>query len=157
MQNLLQLQSEPGSAAEFLEHLKLDLFPDEVFVFTPKGKIISLPRGATTIDFAYAVHTDVGNSTVAAKVNHEPAALNTELRSGDRVEITTSTHATANPNWLRFIVTSRARSQIRHSVKTQQHEGSAALGKRLLEQAVNDLKMEPNVITREHWDRLANK
>ncbi|MBT5671600.1 MAG: bifunctional (p)ppGpp synthetase/guanosine-3',5'-bis(diphosphate) 3'-pyrophosphohydrolase, partial [Betaproteobacteria bacterium] len=157
MQNLLQLQSEPGNAAEFLEHLKLDLFPDEVFVFTPKGKIISLPRGATTIDFAYAVHTDVGNSTLAAKVNHEPAPLNTELRSGDRVEIITSKQATANPHWLRFIVTSKARSQIRHSVKSQQHEESALLGARLLKQALNDLKMEPDTIAREHWDRLAKE
>ena len=157
MQNLLQLQSEPGNAAEFLEHLKLDLFPDEVFVFTPKGKIISLPRGATTIDFAYAVHTDVGNSTLAAKVNHEPAPLNTELRSGDRVEIITSKQATANPHWLRFIVTSKARSQIRHSVKSQQHEESALLGARLLKQALNDLKMEPDNIAREHWDRLAKE
>ena len=157
MQNLLQLQAEPGNAAEFLEHLKLDLFPDEVFVFTPKGKIISLPRGATTIDFAYAVHTDVGNFTLAAKVNHEPTPLNTELRSGDRVEIITSAQATANPNWLRFIVTSRARAQIRHSAKNQQYEESAVLGERLLKQALSDLKMEPNAITLEHWDRLTKE
>ena len=157
MQNLLQLQSEPGNAAEFLEHLKLDLFPDEVFVFTPKGKIISLPRGATTIDFAYAVHTDVGNFTLAAKVNHESVPLNTELRSGDRVEVITSNQPTANPNWLRFIVTSRARAQIRHSVKNQHHEESAVLGERLLKQAVNDLKIQPNTITLEHWNRLAKE
>ena len=132
MQNLLQLQSEPSNAAEFLEHLKLDLFPDEVYVFTPKGKIISLPRGASTIDFAYAVHTDIGNSTIAAKVNHELVPLNTELRSGDRIEILTSKHSSANPNWLRFIVTSRARAQIRHSVRTQQLEESTNLGEKLL-------------------------
>ena len=157
MQNLLQLQSEPSNAAEFLEHLKLDLFPDEVYVFTPKGKIISLPRGASTIDFAYAVHTDIGNSTIAAKVNHELVPLNTELRSGDRIEILTSKHSSANPNWLRFIVTSRARAQIRHSVRTQQLEESTNLGEKLLKKAVSDLKIESGAINDDHWKRLSKE
>ncbi len=157
MQNLLQLQSQSGTATEFLEHLKLDLFPEEIYVFTPKGKIVSLPRGSTPVDFAYAVHTDVGNATVAAKINHELFALSTELRSGDRVEIITSQHARPNPNWLRFVATSRARSQIRHEVKTQQHEESAQLGERLLKQAITDLKKSPDAISADHWQRLAKE
>lgn len=157
MQNLLQLQSQSGTATEFLEHLKLDLFPEEIYVFTPKGKIVSLPRGSTPVDFAYAVHTDVGNATVAAKINHELFALSTELRSGDRVEIITSQHARPNPNWLRFVATSRARSQIRHEVKTQQYEESAQLGERLLKQAITDLKKSPDAISADHWQRLAKE
>ena len=151
MQSLLEMQSESGNSAEFLEHLKVDLFPDEVYVFTPKGKIISLPRGATTIDFAYAVHTDIGNKCVAAKVNHELAPLNTELRSGDRVEIITSTSAKPNLGWLRFVVTSRARAQIRHHTKTLQDHEAAKLGERLLGQAISDLKAQPEQITESRW------
>jgi RelA/SpoT family (p)ppGpp synthetase len=136
LQSLLDIQSQSGDAHEFLEHVKVDLFPDEVYVFTPKGKILSLPRGATAVDFAYAVHTDIGNRCVAAKVNGELVALRTQLRNGDRIEIITTGHAKPNPAWLQYVRTAKARSNIRHFLKTMQYEESAALGERLLEQAV---------------------
>ena len=136
LQSLLEIQSQSGDAQEFLEHIKVDLFPDEVYVFTPKGRILSLPRGATAIDFAYAVHTDIGNHCVAAKVNGELVPLRTELRNGDRVEIITASHAKPNPGWLQYVRTGKARSNIRHFLKTMQYEESAELGERLLEQAL---------------------
>jgi len=113
----------------------VDLFPDDVYVFTPKGKIMALPRGATAVDFAYGVHTDIGNRCVAAKINFELAPLRTELRSGDRVEIITAPNAKPNPAWLSYAVTSKARSQIRHLLKTMHFDESAQLGERLLNQA----------------------
>ena len=136
LQSLLEIQNQSGDPLEFLEHVKVDLFPDEVYVFTPKGKILSLPRGATAVDFAYAVHTDIGNRCVAAKVNDELVPLRTELRNGDRVEIITASHAKPNPVWLQFVRTGKARSHIRHFLKTMQYEESAELGERLLEQAL---------------------
>ncbi len=154
MQSLLEMHSESGNAAEFLEHLKVDLFPDEVYVFTPKGKIMSMPHGATCVDFAYAVHTDIGNRCVAAKVNHELVPLRTELKSGDRVEIVTAAHAKPNPAWLNFVVTSKARSRIRHVMKTMQYEESAKLGERLLSQALVALKSGPDQISDEQWAQL---
>ena len=154
MQSLLEMHSESGNAAEFLEHLKVDLFPDEVYVFTPKGKIMSMPHGASCVDFAYAVHTDIGNHCVAAKVNHELVPLRTELTSGDRVEIITATHAKPNPAWLNFVVTSKARSRIRHLMKTMQYEESSKLGERLLAQALIALKSAPDKITDEQWAQL---
>src|SRR5919108_10966 len=140
LQSLLEIQHQSGDPQEFLEHVKVDLFPDEVYVFTPKGKILSLPRGATAVDFAYAVHTDIGNRCVAAKINGELVALRTELRNGDRVEIITASHAKPNPGWLQYVRTAKARSNIRHFLKTMQYEESAALGERLLEQALKSLK-----------------
>ena len=135
LQSLLDIQSTSGDAAEFLEHIKVDLFPDEVYVFTPKGKIMALPRGATAVDFAYAVHTDIGNRCMAAKINYELVPLRTELKNGDRVEIITAPHANPNPAWLNFVKTGKARSHIRHFLKTMQSEEAAALGERLLNQA----------------------
>src|SRR5947207_1872464 len=114
LQSLLEIQHQSGDPQEFLEHVKVDLFPDEVYVFTPKGKILSLPRGATTVDFAYAVHTDIGNRCVAAKVNGELVPLRQELRNGDRVEVITASHAKPNPGWLQYVRTGKARSNIRH-------------------------------------------
>src|SRR5438067_3459466 len=140
LQSLLEIQHQSGDPQEFLEHVKVDLFPDEVYVFTPKGKILSLPRGATTVDFAYAVHTDIGNRCVAAKVNGELVALRQELRNGDRVEIITASHAKPNPGWLQYVRTGKARSNIRHFLKTMQYEESASLGERLLDQALRALK-----------------
>jgi guanosine-3',5'-bis(diphosphate) 3'-pyrophosphohydrolase len=105
LQSLLEIQNQSGDPHEFLEHLKVDLFPDEVYVFTPKGRILSLPRGATAVDFAYLVHTDIGNRCVAAKVNNELVPLRTELRNGDRVEIITASHAKPNPAWLQYVRT----------------------------------------------------
>jgi GTP pyrophosphokinase len=154
LQSLLEMQSETGNSAEFLEHLKVDLFPDEVYVFTPKGKIMALPHGATCVDFAYVVHTDIGNRCVAAKVNHELVPLRTELKNGDRVEIITAAHAKPNPSWLNFVVTGKARSHIRHFLKTMQYEESAQLGERLLYQALLALRSGPDEITEANWDRL---
>src|SRR5437763_703012 len=140
LQSLLEIQNQSGDPQEFLEHVKVDLFPDEVYVFTPKGKILSLPRGATAVDFAYAVHTDIGNRCVAAKVNGELVPLRQELRNGDRVEIITASHAKPNPSWLQYVRTGKARSNIRHFLKTMQYEESAGLGERRSEQALKGLK-----------------
>src|SRR5271156_2296427 len=136
LQSLLEIQSDSSNSAEFLEHLKVDLFPSEVYVFTPKGKILSLPRGATAVDFAYAVHTDIGNCCVAARINNELVPLRSELKNGDRVEIITATYAKPNPLWLNYVGTVKARSQIRHFLKTTQYRESARLGERLLSQAL---------------------
>ncbi len=154
LQNLLEIQSESGDSVEFLEHLKVDLFPDEVYVFTPKGKIMALPRGATAVDFAYSVHTDIGNRCVAVKINYELMALRTELKSGDRVEIITASHAKPNPSWLSFVVTGKARSHIRHFLKTMHYEESVRLGERLLNQALTGLKPDKVKIDDSHWKKL---
>lgn len=154
LQSLLELQSESGDSIEFLEHLKVDLFPDEVYVFTPKGKIMALPHGTTCVDFAYAVHTDIGNRCVAAKINHELVPLRTELKNGDRVEIITAVHAKPNPAWLNYVVTGKARSHIRHFLKTMQYEESAQLGKNLLNQALSALKSGAEKVTEAEWERL---
>src|SRR6185369_17074654 len=153
LQSLLEIQTQSGDPHEFLEHVKVDLFPDEVYVFTPKGKILSLPRGATAVDFAYAVHTDIGNRCVAAKVNGELVPLRSELRNGDRVEIITASHAKPNPGWLQYVRTGKARSNIRHFLKTMQYEESASLGERLLEQALKALKGSLAEIDDAGWDR----
>ena len=154
LQSLIEIQNASGDSAEFLEHVKVDLFPDEVYVFTPKGKIMALPRGATPVDFAYAVHTDIGNRCVAAKVNYELVPLRTELKNGDRVEIITAAHAHPNPAWLAYVKTGKARSQIRHFLKTMQFEESTALGERLLNQALRSLESDPLALAPERWDRL---
>jgi GTP pyrophosphokinase len=154
LQSLLESLSQSGDSVEFLEHLKIDLFPDEVYVFSPKGKIYALPRGATAVDFAYSVHTDIGNRCVAVKVNFELVPLRTELKNGDRVEITTAPHAHPNPAWLSYVVTSRARSEIRHSLKTMHMDESAKLGERLLGQAFTSLGIKPQDIPETCWERL---
>jgi GTP pyrophosphokinase/guanosine-3',5'-bis(diphosphate) 3'-pyrophosphohydrolase len=136
LQSLIDIQDDTRDAAEFLEHVKIDLFPDAVYVFTPKSRILALPRGATPIDYAYAIHSDVGDHCVAASVNGEAVALRTELKSGDVVEITTAPGAKPNPSWLNFVRTGRARSKIRHHLKNMEHEESRALGERLLAQAL---------------------
>jgi len=154
LQSLLEIQHQSGDPQEFLEHVKVDLFPDEVYVFTPKGRILSLPRGATAVDFAYVVHTDIGNRCVAAKINGELVALRTELRNGDRVEIITASHAKPNPGWLQYVRTAKARSNIRHFLKTMQYEESAGLGERLLEQALKALKSSAAEVDEANWERL---
>ena len=153
LQSLLEIQHQSGDPHEFLEHVKVDLFPDEVYVFTPKGKILSLPRGATAVDFAYAVHTDIGNRCVAAKVNGELVPLRTELRNGERVEIITASHAKPNPGWLQYVRTAKARANIRHFLKTMQYEESAGLGERLLDQALKTLGSSLAEIDDTAWDR----
>ncbi len=152
LQSLLEMQS--SDSAEFFENVKIDLFPDEVYVFTPKGKIMAMPRGATVVDFAYAVHTDVGNQCSAARVNHDLAPLRTELKNGDLVEIITTSHASPNPIWLTYVKTGRARSKIRHYLRTMQNEESARLGERLLRQELLSLGVVPISIPVEAWDAL---
>ncbi|HET7729836.1 MAG TPA: bifunctional (p)ppGpp synthetase/guanosine-3',5'-bis(diphosphate) 3'-pyrophosphohydrolase [Usitatibacter sp.] len=151
LQSLLEIQSESGDALEFLEHIKVDLFPDEVYVFSPKGKIFALPKGATPIDFAYAVHTDVGNHCIGAKVDGEPVPLGTILRNGNRVEIVTDPQARPNPVWLSYVATGKARSHIRHYLKTMQLQESAEVGELLLVQALRSLKANPDEIADSHW------
>jgi guanosine-3',5'-bis(diphosphate) 3'-pyrophosphohydrolase len=136
LKSLIDIQDDTRDAAEFLEHVKIDLFPEAVYVFTPKSQILSLPRGATAVDFAYAIHSDVGDHCVAATVNGEAVALRTELKSGDVVAITTAPNAKPNPGWLNFVRTGRARSKIRHHLKTMEQEESRALGEKLLAQAL---------------------
>ena len=152
LQSLLELQSASGDSAEFLEHVKVDLFPGEVYVFTPRGKILPLPRGATPVDFAYAVHTDIGNRCVACRINFESMPLRTELKNGDRVEIITALSASPNPAWLSYVVTGKARAQIRHLLKTQQQEESAALGERLLGQALRNFGLQATDIDGAAWE-----
>ena len=154
LQSLLESLAQSGDSVEFLEHLKIDLFPDEVYVFSPKGKIYALPRGATTVDFAYSVHTDIGNRCVAAKVNSELVPLRTELHNGDRVEIVTATLAHPNPSWLSYVVTSKARGEIRHALKTMHLEESAKLGERLLGQALGTLGIKLQDIPDMCWERV---
>jgi GTP diphosphokinase / guanosine-3',5'-bis(diphosphate) 3'-diphosphatase len=154
LQNLLESLSQSGDSVEFLEHLKVDLFPDEVYVFTPKGKILALPRGATAVDFAYSVHTDIGNRCVAAKVNFELVPLRSQLRNGDRVEIITAPHANPNPAWLGFVETGKARTRIRHFLKTMHFHESATLGERLLNQTLSSLGLKAKEIDDARWEKL---
>jgi GTP pyrophosphokinase len=157
LQSLLEIQNQSRDPHEFLEHVKVDLFPDEVYVFTPKGRILSLPRGATAVDFAYLVHTDIGNRCVAAKVNGELVPLRTELRNGDRVEIITASHAKPNPAWLQYVRTGKARANIRHFLKTMQYDESAALGERLLEQALKAQGSALAEIDDANWERVVRE
>jgi len=157
LQSLLEIQSESGDSKEFLENIKGDLFPDEIYVFTPKGKIMALPRGATAVDFGYGVHTDIGHHCVAARINYELLPLRTELKNGDHVEILTSPTARPNPSWLSFVSTGKARSRIRHYLKGLQQKESAALGERLLNQALATLKVEPETITWDRWEAIAKE
>ncbi|MCP5264906.1 MAG: bifunctional (p)ppGpp synthetase/guanosine-3',5'-bis(diphosphate) 3'-pyrophosphohydrolase [Burkholderiaceae bacterium] len=142
LQSLLDIQSNTGDPLEFFDHVRVDLFPDEVYIFTPRGEIRGLPRGATVIDYAYSVHTDIGNHAVAAQINQEPAALRTELQNGDHVEIITDAASRPNPNWLSFVRTGRARAEIRHFLKTMKYQESVDLGHRLLDQALSALRID---------------
>lgn len=155
LQSLLDIQSQTGDSGEFLEHVKVDLFPDAVYVFTPQGKILSLPRGATPVDFAYAIHTDVGNHAVACKINGEFSPLRTELRSGDSVEIITSAASRPSAQWLNYVRTGRARSEIRHYLRTERYEESVAFGRRLLNQAFDQLSIPYPKDDDPQWERLA--
>ena len=154
LRNLLELQQQAGDSLEFLENVKVDLFPDEVYVFTPSGDIMELPRGATVVDFAYAVHSDIGNRCVAAKVNRRLAPLHTELRNGQSVQIITSPGAEPNPAWLNFVTTSKARATIRHFLKNMRRDESILLGQRLLTRALSDLVINPQQISKDRYDRL---
>ena len=155
LQSLLDIQNQTGDSLEFIEHVKVDLFPDAVYVFTPKGQIRALPRGATCIDFAYSVHTDVGNQCVAAKVNGQPVPLRTELQNGDVVEVVTDPDSRANPAWLGFVRTGKARSEIRHFLRTMKFEESVGLGRRLLDQSLAALRIEPGSLAPAVLDKIA--
>jgi len=137
--DLLESQRATGSSLEFLENVKVDLFPDEVYLFTPKGDILSLPRNATALDFAYAVHTDVGNHAVAARVDKKLVPLRTKLVSGQKVEVISAKSAAPKPQWLEFVVTGKARTAIRHQLKSLQHEDAVQLGHRMLDRSLEDL------------------
>ncbi len=158
LQSLLDIQDETRDAAEFWDHVKVDLFPDAVYVFTPKSQIMALPRGATVVDFAYAIHSNVGDRTMAARINGDPVPLRTELKNGDVVEVVTAPIATPNPAWLSFVRTGRARSKIRHHLKTMEHAESESLGERLLSQALRAEGIEkfPDDDPAYHaiWDKL---
>ncbi|MDQ3061197.1 MAG: bifunctional (p)ppGpp synthetase/guanosine-3',5'-bis(diphosphate) 3'-pyrophosphohydrolase [Pseudomonadota bacterium] len=136
LQSLLDIQQETRDAAEFWDHVKIDLFPEAVYVFTPKSQIMSMPRGATIVDFAYAIHSDVGYHAVAAKVNGEQVPLRTELHNGDVIEIVTAADSSPNPGWLGFVRTGKARSKIRHHLKTMALTESQDLGEKMLAQAL---------------------
>jgi RelA/SpoT family (p)ppGpp synthetase len=136
LRGLLELQKNAGNSLEFIENVKIDLFPDEVYVFTPRGDILELPRGATVVDFAYTVHSDVGNTCVAARVNRRLVPLRTPLYNGQTVEIITASGAKPNPAWLSFVVTAKARTNIRHYLKNLKVEEAIDLGRRMLDKAM---------------------
>src|SRR5580693_7603831 len=154
--SLVQIQ-EGGSSEEFLESVKVDLFPDKVYVFTPKGKILRLPTGATTVDFAYAIHTDVGNRCVAAKVDRRLVPLRTPLRNGQTVEIITAKGAKPNPSWSSFLVTAKARAAVRQYLKNLKRGEAAELGKRLLSLALEELKLSLKQIPAEDIDAVVKE
>src|SRR5690606_4580618 len=137
---LMESQRGTGSSLEFLENVKVDLFPDEVYLFTPQGDILALPRNATALDFAYSVHTDVGNHAVAARVDKKLAPLRTKLSSGQKVEVITAKSAAPQPQWLEFVVTGKARTAIRHQLKQLEHEDAVQLGHRMLDRALERLQ-----------------
>ncbi|MCH1493337.1 MAG: bifunctional (p)ppGpp synthetase/guanosine-3',5'-bis(diphosphate) 3'-pyrophosphohydrolase [Luminiphilus sp.] len=150
VQGLLEMQQRAGNPLEFIESVKMDLFPDEVYVFTPRGDIMELPRGATAVDAAYAIHTDIGNQCVACRINRKLAPLSEPLQSGQTIEIITSPNGRPNPDWFNYVVTARARTHIRHFLKDQRREDSIELGRNLLNKAmashgvrIEDLMGEP--------------
>lgn len=157
LKGLLELQYNTGSSLEFIEHVKIDLYPDEVYVFTPTGEIMPLPSGATCVDFAYSVHTDVGNSCIAAKIDRRLVPLSSRLSSGQTIEVITAEGAHPNPAWLSFVVTGKARSNIRHWLKTQQISESRQLGKRLLERALAALSLTLENVAEENYVRVATE
>jgi GTP pyrophosphokinase len=158
LQSLLDIQKETRDASEFWDHVKVDLFPDAVYVFTPKSQIMSLPRGATVVDFAYMIHSNLGDHLLAAKINNQQVPLRTELKNGDIVEVMTDPTSTPNPSWLGFVRTGRARSRIRHHLKTMAHSESMDLGLKLLTQALRAEGIEklPDDPTRYQalWEKL---
>jgi GTP pyrophosphokinase len=141
MQSLVQVQSQTRDPSEFLDSVKIDLFPDVVYIFTPRGAIRELPRGSTPVDFAYNVHTDIGNHCISAEINHRPAGLDTVLRNGDVIQVTTDPKANPHPSWLSFVRTAKARAEIRHCLKTTTRSEAIDFGYRLLDQSLKALGM----------------
>ncbi|AKX45192.1 (p)ppGpp synthetase [Thiopseudomonas alkaliphila] len=154
VKGLLELQQSAGDSLEFIENVKIDLFPDEVYVFTPKGRIMELPKGSTAVDFAYAVHTDIGNTCVACRINRRLAPLSQALESGATVEIITAANTRPSPSWLNFVVTGKARTHIRHALKHQRRSESVSLGKRLLNKALDNLSATFEQISSTRIDTL---
>lgn len=154
LRGLLEMQQRAGNSMEFLENVKIDLFPDEVYVFTPQGDIMELPRGATVVDFAYSVHSDIGNHCVAAKIDRRLVPLRTKLYNGQTVEILTSPTAFPNPSWLNFVFTAKARANIRHYLKNLQREESISLGRRLLDKSLDDLDTDLEKIPPQRIEKL---
>ena len=159
LQSLLEIQNETRDAAEFWDHVKVDLFPDAVYVFTPKSQIMAMPRGATIVDFAYAIHSDIGDRTIGARINGEQVPLRTELKNGDVIEVVTAPMSAPNPAWLSFVRTGRARSKIRHHLKTMADTDAHSLGYKLLAQAlraegIDQMPNNHDDLGRELWEKL---
>ncbi|MGL4766503.1 MAG: RelA/SpoT family protein [Formosimonas sp.] len=155
LQSLLHIQQKTNDSIEFLEHIKVDLSPDAIYVFTPKSRIITLPRHATVLDFAYSIHTDIGNHATSATINGAPASLSTELKNGDTIAITTDLATQPQPTWLKWVKTGKARSELRHYFKSQRQTESAQLGEQLFRQAVNAVHIHyPEHNDKETWDKL---
>ncbi len=154
LKGVLEIQKNTGNSREFIEHIKVDLYPDEVYVFTPNGDILSLPGGATAVDFAYAVHTDVGNACIAAKIDRRLVPLSTRIENGQTIEIITAAGAHPNPAWLSFVATGKARSNIRHWLKTQQVSEARMLGKRLIERALASLSLSLEDVADKRWAQV---
>ena len=157
VQGLLEMQQRAGNSLEFIESVKIDLFPDEVYVFTPKGDIMELPRGATAVDAAYAIHTDIGNRCVACRIDRRLAPLSEPLQSGQTVEIVTSPSGRPNPAWFNYVVTARARTHIRHFLKDQRKEDSVELGRNLLNKALAGFDMRLEDISPEQFDQALKR
>lgn len=154
LKGVLEMHKSTKSSIEFIENVKTDLFPDEVYVFTPKGSILELPAGATPVDFAYAIHSDIGNTCVAVKLDRRLAPLSTPLINGQQVEIITAQGARPNPVWLNFVVTGKARSNIKHFLKKQQREESIDLGKRLVEKSLQSFGLSLSQIPEDHLEKF---
>ena len=154
LQSLIDIQDSSGDSQEFLEHVKIDLFPDAVYVFTPAGQIRALPRGATALDFAYSIHSDLGNTCVAVKINGLQLPLRSELKNSDIVEVITSANSQPNPGWLAFVRTGKARASIRHSLKTKHYSESLQLGERLLASALRQQGVDAALLSPEIWEKL---
>lgn len=157
MQELLQIQQSTGNSLEFIENVKVDLFPDEVYLFSPKGEIYVLNQGATPVDFAYAVHTDIGNTCVACRIDRRLAPLSATLDSGQTVEIITAPGALPNPDWLNFVVMGKTRAGIRHALKNQQRSESITLGKRLLDRTLQGMNLSIDDIDSDRVDKLVKE
>jgi guanosine-3',5'-bis(diphosphate) 3'-pyrophosphohydrolase len=154
LKNLLEMQQKSGSSQEFLESVKVDLFPDEIYVFTPKGDIKKLPRGSTVVDFAYAVHSDVGNTCVAARIDNRMSPLSNPLYNGQTIEIISSDTSRPHPSWLDFVITAKARTNIRHFLKSLQKAEAITLGQRLLQQSVSNLVGRDEAITSAQFSKV---
>lgn len=154
LSGLKEIRENAGDSMEFIEHVKIDLFPDEIYVFTPKGAILELPAGATPIDFAYAIHTDVGNACVACRINKQLASLSEPLQSGQTIEVITAPGAKPSPAWLNIVATGKAKSSIRHFIKLKQHAENLSLGKALLEKSMTGISLTWENVDEAHLNHV---